>query len=452
MDLGILNGKIYLNGEFIHGNLYCKNGKVDTITTSFLPCKKEFDAAGKMVLPGFIDPHVHFRLSVGANTSKDDFYLGSVKGALGGVTTYIDFLDPVKNIQELEAAFLRRRELASVSVTDYSFHTTIANPTEEADKLLKAGRDLGLPSLKLFTTYSNSDRRTYDGYIDRLLYYSKELESRIVIHAENDDLISTAKDILVKDHEASRPVISERSEVIKLVEMAKERDGLLYIVHISAGSTVETLVRDYSSELKKGTLLMESCPHYFLKSSDCYLEEDGYCYTMTPPLRNEVERNLLRKYIEDINVIGTDHCPFDLKLKKALYTSQIPMGVGGIEYSFSNMYTEFGSSIIPKYTEAPAKAYGLYPYKGTLLPGADADIVIYADEVSCQIADEESIYHGRKLKGKVEQVFLRGNLLVDQGKFLGELALDEIVSKGQLGNGKLLQGNGSYRKRELKLS
>ena len=447
MDLGILNGRVYLNGEFILANLYCKNGKVDTITTSFLPCVKEYDAAGKMVLPGFIDPHVHFHLSVGANTSKDDFYLGSVKGALGGVTTYIDFLDPVKNTQELEAAFLKRMELASSSVTDYSFHTTIANPTEDAEKLLKAGREKGMPSLKLFTTYSNSDRRTYDGYIDRLLYYSKELESRIVIHAENDDLISTAKDILVKDHEASRPVISERSEVIKLAEMAKERDGLLYVVHISAGSTVESLVQNYSSELKKGTILMESCPHYFLKASDCYSEEDGYRYTMTPPLRSESERNLLRRYIEDINVIGTDHCPFDLGLKKAVYTSQIPMGVGGIEYSFSNMYTEFGSSVISKYTEAPAKAYGLYPHKGTLLPGADADIVIYDDEVSSQIADEESIYCGRNLKGKVDQVFLRGNLIVDNGKFLGNHFSNEHLSKG-----KSLKGNGIYRKRELRLS
>jgi dihydropyrimidinase len=437
MDLGILNGKLYLNGEFIYANLYCKAGKIDTITNSFLPCEKEYDAAGKLVLPGFIDPHVHFQLSVGANTSKDDFYLGSIKGALGGVTTYIDFLDPVKNTQELKVAFSKRLGLASVSMTDYSFHTTIANPTEEADQLLKAGREMGLPSLKLFTTYSNSDRRTYDGYIDRLLYYSREMESRIVIHAENDDLISTAKEILVRDHEASRPVISERSEVIKLAEMAKERDGLLYIVHISAGSTVESLVRNYSSELKKGTILMESCPHYFLKNSDCYSQEDGHRYTMTPPLRNESERTLLKKYIDEINVIGTDHCPFDMGLKKAQYTSQIPMGVGGIEYSFSNMYTEFGTSIISKYTEAPAKAYGLYPYKGTLLPGADADIVIYDDKVMLQISEEESIYQGRSLKGKVERVFLRGDLIVESGKFLGD---------------QISKGNGIFRKRELKLS
>ncbi len=447
MDFGILNGRVYLNGEFIFANLYCKNRKIDTITASFLPCEKEYDADGKLVLPGFIDPHVHFQLSVGANTSKDDFYLGSVKGALGGITTYIDFLDPVKSTQELEAAFAKRLELASVSATDYSFHTTIANPTDEPEKLLRAGRELGMPSLKLFTTYSSSGRRTYDGYIDRLLECSRELESRIVIHAENDDLVSVAADILVKEHEASRPVISERSEVIKLAELAKERDGLLYIVHISAGSTVEALVQHYSPELKNGTILLESCPHYFLKTSDCYLQEDGYRYTMTPPLRGKSEQKLLRDYIDSINVIGTDHCPFDADLKNARYTSQIPMGVGGIEYSFANMFTEFGAAILPKYTQAPAMAYGLYPQKGTLLPGADADIVIYDDRVSTLITEEDSIYQGRQLKGRVEQVFLGGNLIVEKGCYMGEQFPRVANSQG-----KHPKGAGVFRRRELKLS
>lgn len=432
MELGIVNGKVYLNGEFYEENIYIKNGKIDTITKSFLPCKKEVDANGSLVLPGFIDPHVHFHLTVGANTSKDDFYTGSIHGALGGVTTYIDFLDPVKDVRGLEKAYHNRMELASVSVTDYSFHSTIANPIEAAEKILKAGTELGLPSVKLFTTYSNSDRRTYDGYIDRLLQNSKEYGSRIVIHAENDDLVNTARDILIQDHEASRPVISERSEVLKLAEMAKERDGLLYIVHISTGSTVEALTRNYKAELRKGTVILESCPHYFLLNSDCYRQEDGYKYTMTPPLRSEKERLLLREHMEDITVIGTDHCPFAIELKKAAYTSQIPMGVGGLEHSFVNLYTEFGPSILPKYTEGPAKAYGLYPGKGTLLPGADADVVIYNPSVTDRVADPESIYYNRDLKGKIEQVYLRGRLIARNGKFLG--------------------GNGLFKERKLKLT
>jgi dihydropyrimidinase len=419
MDYGIVNGRIYVEGKFLEGNLYIKDGKVNTISKAFLPCKKEYDAKGMMVLPGFIDPHVHFHLTVGANTSKDDFYTGSLQGVLGGVTTFIDFLDPIKQVSQLESAYKNRMELAENSVADYSFHTTIANPTDSARTVMAAGLQYGIPSVKLFTTYSNTDRRTYDDYIDSLLKVSRELKSRVVIHAENDHLIENRKDILVRDHEKSRPAISERSEIVKLAEMAKDKDGLLYIVHVSAGSSVEMLAKNYSKELKNKNIILESCPHYFLFNSESYKKEDGYLYTMTPPLREEMEQKLMNQYMEEISVIGTDHCPFDSNLKKQQYTSQIPMGVGGIRYSFITMYQLFGAAILPKFTEGPAKAYGLYPRKGTLLPGADADIVLFDDSLTGSISDSDSIYDGIAAKGRITDVFLRGKQIVENGSYLG---------------------------------
>lgn len=420
MDYGIVNGRIYIEGKLIEGNLYVKDGKVNTISKDFLPCKNEFDAKGKMILPGFIDPHVHFHLTVGANTSKDDFNTGSIEGALGGVTTYIDFLDPIKTTEQFEKAYVNRRELAKNSATDYSFHSTLANPLDSANAMIQAGLEYGIPSVKLFTTYSNTDRRTYDDYIDSLLKLSKELKTRIVIHAENDNLVESRKDILVKNHEKSRPVISERTEILKLAEMARENDGLLYIVHVSAGSSVELLAHNYRKELKNKNLLLESCPHYFLFNSGIYEKEDGYLYTMTPPLRALEEQQLIKRHIDEISVIGTDHCPFDAGLKKNNYTSQIPMGVGGIRYSFITMYQQFGTEIIPKFTEGPAKAYGLFPRKGTLLPGADADIVVFDDSISSVIDDGNSIYNGVTGKGKITDVFLRGTQIVEAGSYMGE--------------------------------
>lgn len=432
MDLGIINGRIYMDGHFTEENIYIKNGKIDAVTKSYLPCQEEFDAGGAKVLPGFIDPHVHFHLRVGKNTSKDDFYTGSVKGALGGVTTYIDFLDPVRGSGEFEKAFSGRMELASLSATDYSFHTTVANPEEDAVPLLREGIRAGLPSLKLFTTYSDTDRRTYDRDIDELLRASRELKGRIVIHAENDTLINNGKHILIKDHEKARPVLSERTEILKLAEMAKERDGLLYIVHVSAGSSVKLLADNYREELGRGTILLESCPHYFFFDSSHYGREDGGLYTMTPPLREEKEMLLLRQYLDFLTVIGTDHCPFDLSLKKESYTSLIPMGVGGIRYSFLTMHDAFGDRVISKFTEGPAKAYGLYPRKGTLLPGADGDIVILREDGERSIDDPESIYHERKVKESISHVFLRGEPIVRNGIFLG--------------------GKGKFLRRELKES
>lgn len=418
-DLGLVGGEVYIDGEFHKANLYSKNGSIVALSKEKLSCEQEIDAERKWILPGFIDPHVHFHLSVGENTSSDDFYTGSVEGAYGGVTTYIDFLDPIKEVSQLEEAFDHRRELARDSVSDYSFHTTIANPKGEMEDILKASIEIGITSVKLFTTYSNTDRRTYDHTIYELLKASKKYHSRIVIHAENDDLIEKNTDILVKNHEKSRPVISETTEIIKLAQMARETKGNLYIVHVSSGSSVKLLEEGFPKELKDRTIILESCPHYFLFNSECYEKEDGYRYTMTPPLRPEKERLLLRNEIEHIMTIGTDHCPFEQQQKKEKYTSKIPMGIGGIRYSFVNMFTEFGADIIDKFTEGPAKAYGLYPRKGNLLPGADADIVLFDPTGETMVNDSESVYHNRCFNGKIEKVFLRGQLMVDKDSFIG---------------------------------
>ena len=139
---------------------------------------------------------------------------------------------------------------------------------------------------------------------------------------------------------------------------------------------------------------------------------------MTPPSRPEEERKLLYEQIDFITTIGTDHCPFAKELKNKKYTSEIAMGIGGIQYSFQNMYTEFGRKIISKFTDGPAKAYGLYPQKGSLMVGSYADIVIYDENIKEVINDSESIYDGKSMKGKIEKVFLRGKLIAEKGKVL----------------------------------
>jgi dihydropyrimidinase len=220
----------------------------------------------------------------------------------------------------------------------------------------------------------------------------------------------------VKDHEKSRPVMSEYIEVLKLAAMARETGGNLYIVHISAGSSVEKLVKEFENELKIKKIILESCPHYFVFNSSVYEKEDGYRYTMTPPLRPEPDRKRLNQYIDYISTIGTDHCPSDEKLKKKKYTSEIFMGIGGLEYSFLNMYTLFQDKIIDKFTKEPAKAYGLYPQKGNLLPGADADILIFDPDAYTYVEDTNSVYYQKLLQGAVKKVFLRGQLIVEDGK------------------------------------
>ena len=417
MTLGIRNGKLYVDGSFHLLNLYFEGERICAVTEEQLECENVVDAKGKCILPGFIDPHVHFALGVGNCISKDDFYTGSMEGVLGGVTTYIDFLDPVKRADEISYEFEKRNKIAEKSVVDYAFHTTIANPTDSPEAIFRAGKEYGINSVKLFTTYADTDRRTYDGYIFDLLAASKEEGTVVVVHAEHDALIHKDRDILVADHEQARPAVTENIEVMKLGQMAVKTGGNLYLVHVSAGSSVKQLAAVFPKALKTGQITLESCPHYFLLNSEYLKREDGYKYTMTPPIRPEEERLLLREYRDFISTIGTDHCPYTLAQKKHRYTSEIPMGIGGIRYSFLNMYQEYGFSVIDKFTSGPAAAYAL-PKKGKLLPGYDADVVLFDPDGTTVVADPMSVYAGKNLNGKIEKVFSRGSLVVEDGKVL----------------------------------
>lgn len=418
-DLGIINGRVYTENGYVNTNVFIKNGRIYALSEDKLDCADYVDAEGAKVLPGLIDPHVHFSLTVGENTSTDNFETGSINGLLGGITTYIDFLDPIKSREDFKEAFEKRSELAKNSASDYAFHSCLANPSDEAKEMIREGLKYGITSIKLFTTYSNTDRRTHDDYIRELLKCSKMHNVRIVIHSENDDLVDYSENILIKNHEKSRDTLCETTEVLKLAQMARITGGNLYIVHVSAGTTADIISREYRKELENGNIILESCPHYFIFNSSCYNKRSGFLYTMTPPLRPEEDRRLLCENIDYISTIGTDHCPFKEEMKRHKYTSETPMGIGGIKYSFLNMYTLFGDKIIKKFTSNPAKAYNMYPKKGTLLPGSDADIVIFDDMARGVIKDGESLYNGREIKGKFLKVYLGGRLAVDNGQYVG---------------------------------
>ena len=418
-DLGIINGRVYTENGYINTNVFIKDGRISALSGDKLDCTEYVDADGAKVLPGLIDPHVHFSLTVGENTSTDNFETGSINGLLGGITTYIDFLDPIKRREDFKEAFEKRSELAKNSASDYAFHSCLANPSDGAKEMIREGLKYGNTSIKLFTTYSNTDRRTPDNYIRDLLKCSKMHNVRIVIHSENDDLVDYSKNILIKNHEKSRDTLCETTEVLKLAQMARVTGGNLYIVHVSAGTTADLISREYRKELENGNIIMESCPHYFIFNSSCYNKRSGFLYTMTPPLRPEEDRQLLCENLDYISTIGTDHCPFSEEMKKHKYTSETPMGIGGIKYSFLNMYTLFGDKVIKKFTSNPARAYNMYPKKGTILPGSDADIVIFDDKARGVIKDSESLYNGREIKGKFLKVFLGGKLAVDNGQYVG---------------------------------
>lgn len=421
-DLGIINGKIYLNGDWVNGNLYIKDERIQVISTQYLDCNEEYDACGNLVLPGLIDPHVHFNLNVGKYTSVDDFKSGSISAAYGGITTIIDFLDPVSRTEKLSEAFRNRNEVAKESVVDYSFHSTIAEIEGDISSFIRESKKLGIPSIKLFTTYSSSNRRTYDRTICELLKRSKAEKVLVLAHCENDSIIKE-KNVVVKNHSLARPAVSEISEIMKLAQIAEYYNGQIYFVHTTCGSTIEALNKKYNHMLNKD-IFVESCPHYFIFDDNKYSESDGYKYTMTPPLREQKEVEKLKKMIKCIDTIGTDHCPFNTKEKNKDITEEIPMGIGGVEHSFSLMYSIFGDEIIDKFTENTARIHGLYPLKGTLQVGAYGDVVIFDPKKEHIISEYHSrcdynLYSNMNVKGKIISTICRGKFIIKDCKFIG---------------------------------
>ena len=419
-DLGIVNGKVYLKGKMIQTNLYINNDHIVAYNDAIMPCKDRYNVEGCLVFPGLIDPHVHFELGL-ASQSSDDFYSGSITAAYGGVTTFIDFLDPVSKGSELEEAFNHRHHLAAKSMIDYKFHATVKNPQGEVDNIVEKMKELGINSVKLFTTYSDSGRRTYYPEIKQLLKRSRE-GFVVLVHAEKDSAINIDPKYLAKDLPISRPEASETEEALYLASLVEETGGKLYMVHTSSGHTLEKLIEQYDGLIGK-RFIVESCPQYFYLSEEKLQGEDGDLFTCAPPIRSKESVDLLKTLIKKVNTIGTDHCPFKAMEKRGKTLAEMPMGIGGVEHAFPLMYTMFGDYAVTKMSVNPAKVFGLHPQKGTLDLGTHADIMIY-DPREKRLIDRDhsdsdyTPYKGIEVQGKVIATINKGQFVIKDGELV----------------------------------
>jgi len=418
-DLAIINGKAFINGVFVKTNVYVLNGKIAAHNERILIAKYTYDARDRLIIPGLIDPHVHFALS---DNNADDFYKGSVCCAYGGITTFIDFLDPIERSKEMRSVLHRREKQASKSIVDYSFHMTVKDP-KDVKEMVNKMQFYHIKSVKLFTTYSESGRRTFLPEIKELLNYSSLGEFIVMAHIEKDACIDLNDTYKVRDLGKSRPSKAEIEEADLLANLVRETKGKLYMVHLSSGNTLKMLKKNHS-DLLNTSFFVESCPHYFVLTDECYEREDGYLYTMAPPLRSRKESEWLNHNFDSVYSIGTDHCSYKAEAKEKDYLNQIPMGIGGVEHAFDIMYHLYGEACIERMTINPAITFGLYPKKGHLGIGADADIMIY--DTSHQHIIEKghsnsdySVYEGMMTDGKVESTIVGGNFVVKKGELIG---------------------------------
>lgn len=416
-DLSILGGLLYSDYAWVQKNIYIDSGRIASVTKEHLPSVKRVDADGLRIIPGLIDPHVHFAMNSGQFVSADDFASGSIAAAYGGVTTFIDFLDERPTAEGITREFERKLRLAEDSIVDYSFHAAICELKDPADDVSKAALAIGSPTIKLYTTYKpaafSSDRT-----VEQMIACSARKDVRILCHAEQDDLIHFEMQELRQLGQA-RPPEAEISQVLKIAEAVRKYQGSAYIVHTSCGTTIQRLVDEYADILNR-RLFLESAPHYFYFNDMVYQRPDAFRFSMTPPLRPAAEQELLREYYRLISVFATDHCPFLQMEKKGKKIAETPMGVGGIEHSFELMYELFGDSVIPRFTRYPAMLHGLYPRKGEIKEGFDADLMMFeilpsGHSLQQHSGQDDSIYGNLKVKVKINNVISRGNFVIDRG-------------------------------------
>ena len=397
------------------------------------------DVTGKLLFPGFIDAHTHFDLDVCNTTTADNFDTGTRSAIRGGTTMVIDFACPNKGESLQYGLDLWHKKADGRSSCDYSFHMTIDDWNDAIKAEVPKMFEQGISSFKMYMTYP----AMMIG--DKDLFYALEEIKRFGgiagVHCENAGVIDALIEQHKKDgkmkpasHPECRPNATEAEAVAHLLRICEVADTPVVIVHLS---TKEALGEVLAARARGQKVYVETCPHYLTLDESGYYEEDfrkAAGYICAPPLRTKADQELLWKglYNGAIQTVSTDHCSFTLAQKEAGREdfTKIPGGLPGVETRGVLMYT-FGvaagkitkEKMAEVLSENPAKLYGAYPRKGAILPGSDADIVVYdpdADTTVCAAdmisAAEYTPYEGMRTSGSIAQVYLRGQLAVDHGK------------------------------------
>jgi len=438
----IRGGTIVTATDTYTGDVLVEGERISQIGTSLeVRADRTIDAKGRYVIPGGIDVHTHLDMPFGGTFSVDDFRTGTIAAAHGGTSTIVDFAiqERGKSLRHAWETWMGKAE--GKAAIDYGFHMIMRESTPELRAEMGALADEGVTSFKLFMAYPGVFYMD-DASIFRTMQRSGEIGATICMHAENGPVIDVlVEQALKKGHTApkyhalTRPARLEAEATYRAICLAEVADVPVYIVHLSAAEALEhvTAARDRGLPA-----FAETCPQYLFLSYDNYEEPgfDGAKYVMSPPLRaREKQKELWRGLrFDDLQAVSTDHCPFCMKGEKELGKddfSRIPNGAPGIETRMSLLYdggVTTGNITLNRFVEltstSPARIFGLFPRKGTIAAGSDADIVILdprGETVWSARTHHMNVdynpYEGRTCKGAIETVLSRGEVIVEKGRF-----------------------------------
>lgn len=395
------------------------------------------DATGLCVLPGIIDAHTHYHLVSRGTVTADSFLEGSKLASYGGVTTVVDFADDNK-VSLLSSTKDRLKEMREMSI-DYALHQGVYAYRDSIRAELNQMKNAGVGAIKIYTTYKNV------GYLvekreelKEIFSAAKELGILVCVHAEDDFIVTAISEnwkgqFRPEDHPDLRPSEAEAKAIRYVGEIAGELDMPIYIVHVSSKAGIET-IRDLREKGVK--VIAETTPHYLFLDRSKLSGPEGPLYVMTPPLRTKEDNEALQEALVDgeIQVVATDHCSFtrEQKLESSDVRTIYP-GIPGTEellpliYNFGHVSGQLSiGQIVNLLSTGPAKAFGLYPKKGVLQEGSDADIVLFdpseiwtISSATTHSASHYTPYEGMTVMGRVKMTYLRGRLIMGHDIYLG---------------------------------
>ncbi|MER5813897.1 dihydropyrimidinase [Streptomyces californicus] len=452
----ITGGLVITAADEVHADVLIEHGRVVALAapgTQEWTADRVIDASQKYVIPGGVDAHTHMELPFGGTFASDTFETGTRAAAWGGTTTIVDFAVQAKG-EPLRAGLDAWMEKADGNcAVDYAFHMIMSDVNESTLREMPKLVELGVSSFKLFMAYPGvfySD----DGQILRAMQVAGETGGLIMMHAEN----GIAIDVLVEQalargetdpryHGEVRKALLEAEATHRAIQLARVAGSPLYVVHVSAQEAVAELAAARDMGLP---VFGETCPQYLFLSTDNLVEPDfeGAKYVCSTPLRPREHQAALWRGLRtnDLQVVSTDHCPFCFTGQKELGRgdfSKIPNGLPGVENRMDLLHQAVVDGHISRRCwieiacATPARMFGIYPQKGTIAPGADADVVIY-DPHATQVLSAEthhmnvdySAYEGKTITGQVETVLSRGEVVIDQRKYTGHAGHGVFVPRG----------------------
>jgi len=458
LDLIVKNGTVVTAVDTYKADVGVRDGKIAALGLDLdsEPDTKVVDAMGKYVFPGGIDVHVHFQLPFSGTVSADDFENGTKAAACGGVTTVLDFAIQKKGHSIMEAVEARRAEADSNVCIDYGLHAAITDWNSQTQAEIKRIIEYGIPTFKMFMIYKNEGWMANDGMLFNALEETAKLGGQIGVHAESVDVLDMLIERYAQEkekwgaygHTLSRPCYVEEEAIIRAIKWAEATGGKLYIVHMSTGEGAEAV---HAAKNRGVNVYAETCPQYLLLDDEVFKQKDGHLYATCPQIKKPHDSERLWEGLAngDVQIVATDTCTFDTKQKAAWNGDfrKIPFGMPGVETMVPLMHTEGvgkrGFSVnhlVSLVSTNPAKLFGLFPEKGTIVIGSDADLVIFDPKKEVTLKAENlqtncdwNPFEGWQLAGYPTTTISRGKIVAESGTFVGEVGHGRFLKRKPFG-------------------